>query len=124
MKSRCLLLALGFIFWGLFGCADLSAGTPGTFRGTVIQNPDGDKGAWIYLLGRNGQVRRVDLAQSEVSYGESFPQRDRKKSARESLVAGAELRVTAEQGDDGEWRATHVEILRAGAPAEESSPKH
>jgi len=31
-----------------------------------------------------------------------------------ALVAGAEVRVTAEEGSDGEWRASRVEVLKTG----------
>jgi hypothetical protein len=124
MKSRFLLLSW-IIFLGAFpGCSGLFAGTPGTFRGTVVEAPKGDESAWIYLLGRNGQVRRVDISHSEVTYAELLPEEDRRTPPKDTLIAGAQLRVTAEQDDDGEWRAIHVEILSVAAPGQRTAPKH
>jgi hypothetical protein len=93
----------------------VSAGTPGTFRGVVVRPSEAGNSGWIYVLGRNGQVRRVDVSHSQVSYGDPVAQRDRRKSPRESLVPGSELRITAEPDEKGEWRAIQVEILRIGS---------
>jgi hypothetical protein len=94
-------------------CSLAEAATQGSFRGTVVE---GDKGApeagWLYVKGRNGSIRRVDISQANVGYDENVPADQRKPSAREQLAVGAEVRVTAEQGSDGEWRASRVEILK------------
>src|SRR5690348_9696536 len=107
----CLALLLGFSPKFLY----VFAGTPGTFRGVVVRTPEGDNSGRVYLLGRNGLVRRVDVSRSPISYGDSVGPRDRSKSPRESVVPGSELRVTAEPDEDGEWRAIRVEVLRVGA---------
>jgi len=90
----------------------LRAGTPGIFRGTVVQGPEASGNGWIYLLGRNGKARRVNVSQSQVTYGESVVKRDRREPASQAVVPGAELRVTAEQDEQGNWRAVHVEVLK------------
>jgi len=98
-------------------CLLAYGGTPGSFRGTVVE---GEKGApqegWLYVRGMNGGIRRVDISKASVSYDEDVPADQRKPSAREQLTVGAEVRVTAEQGSDGEWRASRIEIIKT-APA-------
>lgn len=91
----------------------LSAGTPGSFRGTVVDGPHSPSGQqWIYVQGRNGMARRVEVSRASVSYDESVPAAARLARPKDALVTGAEVRVTAEGGSDGEWRATHIEILK------------
>ena len=88
------------------------AGTPGSFRGTIIDNPQAGK-RWIYVQGRNGMARRVDILHARVIYDEDVPAAQRRPKPEEELTPGTEVRVEAEQGSDGEWRATQVEILKA-----------
>ncbi|HKD84584.1 MAG TPA: hypothetical protein VKB58_07535 [Terriglobales bacterium] len=95
-----------------------NAGTPGSFRGTIVDGPNSGIGkAWIYVQGKNGMARRVDVSHARVTYDDGVPTETRLPRAADALVAGAEVRVTAEQGSDGEWRATEVEILKAAAKA-------
>ena len=98
----------------------LLAGTPGSFRGTIVDAPGSSPGKnWIYVQGRNGTARRVEISHADVSYDEDVPQANRVKDPLEALVPGAEVRVTAEQGSDGEWRASTIEILKAAAKTEQ-----
>ena len=90
--------------------ATLSAETPGIFRGVVIHGPDITPG-WMYLKGTNGQVRRVGISRAQVVYSESVPTGERQKMPALSIVTGADVRVTAEQDKNGEWRAIKIEIL-------------
>lgn len=93
-----------------------NAGTPGSFRGTIVDGPHGAVGKnWIYVHSRNGMARRVDISHASVSYDESVPTATRLTKPEDALIAGAEVRVTAEQGSDGEWKASRVEILKAAA---------
>jgi hypothetical protein len=62
-------------------------------------------------------ARRVDVSHARVSYDDGVPTETRLPRAEDALIAGAEVRVTAEQGSDGEWRATQVEILKAAGKA-------
>ena len=89
----------------------LKAGTPGSFRGTIVDGPSVQKG-WIYVQGRNGMARRVEVAHAHVTYDEEVPTSERSSSPEDALVIGAEVRVTAEQGGDGEWKASAVEVLK------------
>jgi hypothetical protein len=91
----------------------LLAGTPGVFRGTLVDGPGNEKidGRWIYVKGRNGSLRRVEISRAKVSYMDSVPEGKREKLPESALKPGAVVRVTAEQDKDGEWRAEEVELL-------------
>jgi hypothetical protein len=67
---------------------------------------------WVYVLGQNRSLRRVRLAMARVHFSSSVPKVERTRNARESLRVGAHVRVTAELGEDGEWQATEIEILK------------
>jgi len=91
----------------------VSAGTPGSFRGTIVNGPHDAVGKnWIYVQGRNGMARRVDISHAQIRYDDDVPAATRLPKPEAALIAGAEVRVTAEQGSDGEWRASQVEILK------------
>jgi hypothetical protein len=106
LRSNCWAVTL------LLGTALLlNAGTPGSFRGTIVDGPSAAKG-WIYVQGRNGMARRVEIAHAHVTYDEEVPATQRRSKAEDGLVVGTEVRVTAEQGSDGEWKASEVEILK------------
>ena len=45
-------------------------------------------------------------------FGTDVPPSQRVTSASESLKDSAEVRVTAEQGKDGEWMASEIVILK------------
>lgn len=93
--------------------ADLSA-TPGTFRGRVVEPPSGNEhDGWLYVQGRNKMLRRVALGNAPVFYAANVPENQREKVPANSLLAGAEVRVTAEQDAEGEWQALRIEILKA-----------
>jgi hypothetical protein len=91
----------------------LLAGTPGVFRGTLVSGPGNEKidGRWIYVKGRNGSLRRVEISRAKVVYMDSVPETKREKMPETALKPGAVVRVTAEQDKDGEWRAEEVELL-------------
>ena len=111
-------LAGGSFLTILILCTTLSAGTPGSFRGTIVDGPHSAGKSWIYVQGRNGMARRVDISRARVTYDEAVPTTTRLAKPEDGLVPGAEVRVTAEQGSDGEWKASAVEILRAAASEE------
>jgi hypothetical protein len=117
-KSIGRLGILGFI---LFVGTLLFAGTPGSFRGTIVESTDTTAGKnWIYVQGRNGMARRVDIAHARISYDEGVPSADRHSQPADALTPGVEVRVTAEQGSDGEWRASRVEILKPAVKTQAS----
>ena len=124
-------LALLFLFLFLLAENQTAwAGTPGTFRGFIVAAPasqDHSAGAkragWLYVEGRNHMVRRVALAESQIIYAAEVPVAERQKDATKSLVEGAEVRVTAEQDANGEWRAQRVEILKIAPATAEKTPR-
>jgi len=92
----------------------LWAGTPGTFRGKIIEPPPGkEHQGWLYVQGRNKLLRRVAIENAAVVYADGVPSQQREKVPANALVEGAEVRVTAEQDESGEWRAQRIEILKA-----------
>jgi hypothetical protein len=105
----------------LFVPAAALAGTPGVFQGKVYQE-DGRSG-WIYVQGRNGMLRRVEVSKARVVYADSVPAGERSTDPSRDLTQGAEVRVTAEQDGAGEWRATHIEILHTFRRRGEKPPK-
>jgi hypothetical protein len=50
-----------------------------------------------------------------VRFGADVPPAQRVASAAESLKDSAEVRVTAEQGNDGVWMASEIVILKLPA---------
>lgn len=89
------------------------AGSAGTFLGVMVSKPDSQ---WIYVRSRNGMLRRVDVSSATVSYGDAVPAERRTGAAANALLPGVEVRITAEQDSNGEWRATQIQITGAGSP--------
>jgi hypothetical protein len=112
-------LTVGLIV--LMMVALLAAATPGSFRGKIVEGPSPAEKNWLYIQGRNGMVRRVDISHARVEYDDDVPAASRSRNPQEALRPGADVRVTAEQGSDGEWRASRVEILDSGAGTERSA---
>jgi hypothetical protein len=94
----------------LVSITTLWADTPGTFRGVVIHGPEITPG-WMFLKSANGQVRKVGISRAQVVYSNTVPAKERQQMPELSIATGAEVRVTAEQDKDGEWRAKKIEIL-------------
>jgi hypothetical protein len=86
----------------------------GTFQGHVIDPPANElqSHGWIYVQGRNHILRRVEVSHASIVFGESVPVSQRHPCSMDCLMAGQEIRVTAEQDRSGEWRAKQVEILK------------
>jgi hypothetical protein len=94
------------------------AGTPGSFRGTVVDGPE-KSDTWMYVEGHNHSVRRVYVSGATIRYDSEVPAADRKTPVPRALQVGTQVRVTAEQDDAGEWRATDIEILKIGGAEDE-----
>ena len=97
----------------LFASVGLTAQTQGTFRGEVVAAPRGEPASGlIYMMGRDGNVRRVVLARAASVYDAAVPDRERKPPAQRALVPGTEVRVTAlVDANSGEWTASRVEVI-------------
>lgn len=104
------------------------AATPGTFRGVVVEAPKTSRvEGWIFVKGKNGMLRRVEIKSATVHYEDTFPAAKRKAPPQESLKPGIEVRVTATQGKDGEWHASEVEIVDPASEQEippDPDPNH
>lgn len=119
---RVLSARFALLVFMVAGCADMMAGPEGSFRGTIVDPPQPSPGNnWIYVQGRNGAARRVEISRAKVIYDEDVPAANRASNPSDALVPGAEVRVTAEQGSDGEWWASSVEILKAAAKTEQKA---
>lgn len=92
----------------------LYAGPSGTFLGTLVSAFGGTSEAhWIYVKGNNGVIRRVEISSAKVTYAEGVPREQRKQPATAALQPGTQIRVTATQDNNGEWRASRIEITAA-----------
>jgi hypothetical protein len=113
---------LCLIFMTLFA-VPLAIAADGTFLGKIVDPPANapDAPGWIFVQGRNHMLRRVEVAHAEVLFGEDIPVSQRHKCNSECLSSGQEVRVTAHQDSDGEWRAKRVEILKIANKTAESS---
>jgi len=86
--------------------------TSGSFRGIIVEPPESDaKHGVIYIKGRNGLVRKVDISAAVIVYGDSVPREKRQNKPESALKSGTDVRVTAEQGDSGNWKASEIEIV-------------
>lgn len=89
--------------------------TKGVFQGLVVEGTKREAGRYIYVAGRGGSMRRVNIQKCRVRFGADVPPSQRVANASESLKDSAEVRVTAEQGNDGEWVASDIVILKLPA---------
>ena len=117
-KMRRVVISAGLL---LLLATSLPASTPASFRGRVIEFPTSGKANMIFVMSRNGSLRRVDVAQAKVSYSEDVPVSMRRKQPSKHLKHGTEVRVLAEENGHGMWRAHSVEIL--ALPGAKPRPK-
>ena len=111
-------MALRTLAVAVLACAlsvALCAGTPGLIQRQGFRDQNASPG-WFYVQGRNGMLRRVEISRARVLYAPSVPAADRAKNPAQDLIPGAEVRVTAVQDGNGEWRASRVEILKISKP--------
>jgi hypothetical protein len=100
-----------------------SVAISGSFRGKIVEGAQSAADPnWIYVQGRNGMIRRVEISHAQVDYDAGVEASGRRRKPQDALTAGAEVRVTAEQGSDGEWRATRIEVLKPAADSPQDSP--
>jgi hypothetical protein len=91
----------------------LLAATPGIFVGRIYCPPEVRlEPGWLFVQGRKGMLRKVEISGAEVVYSKAIPRSQRMKDPSKSLTHGVEVQVTAEQDGQGEWRARQIEILR------------
>lgn len=104
MLPRIAAFSLAAVLW---------AATPGTFRGIVVHASQ--PGKWVYVRGARGITRRVDLSQAKIIFSPSVPAAAQSKDGLRSIAEGTEVRITAVQDAEGEWKATRVEVLKTPA---------
>lgn len=109
--------AVWMVGFAIFGWS----GTSGEFRGTVVKGPESSE-HWLYVEGHNHSVRRVFVGAAKIHYDSEVPPSERKSPVPRTLPAGTQVRVTAEQDNAGEWRATDIEILKASFGEPEKKP--
>src|SRR3954452_24284005 len=85
--------------------------TAGSFRGVIVRGP-GNSPGWIWVKGANGMLRKVGVEGARIVYDTAVPDGERQRQPAMSIKSGAEIRVTADQDHDGEWRASKIEILK------------
>jgi hypothetical protein len=98
-----LLLVLTLI--ALLPCAE--ARILGVFQGRIIK---ASPNKLLFVQGKSGFVRRVDIRHATVEYDDDFPAAARVSKPEEALKVATEVRITAVQKKDV-WLADEVLIL-------------
>lgn len=117
------LLVLG-LFVSLLAALPALAGSVGMFGGKVVRGDGGQDppGKWLYIKGRAGAMRRVEISKARVDYLDSVPRASRSAKPVDDLRDGAVIQVTAEQDKrSGEWIASAVLIVRLSNPSHVAS---
>jgi hypothetical protein len=84
----------------------------GSFLGQVVKRPTADAGKnWVYIQGPHLSMRRVDISGAKIKFSSSIGKKEAK--LEDVLREGAQVRVTASQDGQGEWKASEVEIVKA-----------
>ncbi|MCU1287147.1 MAG: hypothetical protein JWO13_3497 [Acidobacteriales bacterium] len=118
MRYSRLFVVLSLCLW-LTSIASAGSVT-GVFQGRIVQLPKANSRVkWLYVQGKNGAIRRANIAKAVVEYDDDYPAGKRRKRAADSLGQAIEVRVTAEQDvvNNGDWQATNVLILAPRANA-------
>ncbi len=90
-----------------------SLAATGSFTGQVVNGPNQDVNKkWIYVQGPRGGARRVEVSGAKIAFAGSVPKKDRGGKPEDAIREGAQVRVTASQDGDGEWKASSVEIVK------------
>jgi len=113
---------IGLLFL-VFTCG-LHAAAAGTFLGTLVSSSGNrSEASWIYVKGKNDVIRRVEISTAKVAYADNVPREQRRQPASAGLQPGTEIRVTASQDANGEWRASRIEIVAAIGKFPPDSPQ-
>lgn len=103
-STRSILTAvLGFLLF----VPGIDAKITGVFQGKIIKA----SARYLYVQGKTGFVRKVDVATASVEYDDDFPAKGRLKKPSDALKVSANVLVRAEQRK-GNWKASEVLILR------------
>ena len=92
----------------------LALAATGSFTGQVVNGPNFDSGKkWVFVQAPKGATRKVEISSAKISFGSAVPQKSRAAKPEDAIREGAQVRVTASQDGQGEWKASAVEIMRA-----------
>lgn len=112
--------ATALLLLSLFFCPVSEAKILGVFQGKIIKTSAAKAGQqWVYVQGKTGFVRKVDVAKAVVEYDDDFPVEARVAKPAQALTVSVEVRITAQQKKDV-WLADEVLIL---APNPSEKPK-
>jgi hypothetical protein len=105
----------------ILACSIAAFATIGSFRGKIVTAPDGQaRAGWVFVQAPNGRMRLVDIRKAQFAFDEDLRVPADLNPSAKLLLEGAEIRVVGEQ-QEGEWRATRVEIIRLAAATRETS---
>ncbi len=96
------------------------------FGGKVVRSDGQDPpGTWVYIKGRSGSMRRVEVSKARFEYLDSVPAASRSAKPADDLKDGAVVQITAEQDKrSGEWIASAVVFVRLSSQPLMQSSKH
>jgi hypothetical protein len=119
-KREMIRPAIALLVLSLLFCPVSEAKILGVFQGKIIKTSATKAGKqWLYVQGKTGFVRKVDVAKAVVEYDDDFPVEARVAKPAQALTVSAEVRITAQQKKDV-WLADEVLIL---APNPSEKPK-
>src|SRR3954468_18622244 len=113
-------LRLACVVLVLLGCSVWALATIGSFRGKIVTAPAGQaREGWVFVQAPNGRMRLGDIQKAQFAFDEDLRVPPDLNPSAKLLLEGAEIRVVGEQ-QQGEWRATRVEIIRLAAATRET----
>jgi hypothetical protein len=107
------LFAIGLLL-SLLAALPAFAGSVGMFGGKGVRSAGQDPpGRWVYIKGRSGSMRRVEISKARFAYLDTVPRASRAAKPADDLKDGAVVQVTVEQDKrSGEWIASAVLIVK------------
>jgi hypothetical protein len=117
MRPMCRILVATFALLALGNVSD--ARILGVFQGKIIKATKSGGKTYLFVQGRSGFVRKVDVAHATVEYDDDFPPAGRSQHPVDALTVATNIRVVAEQKKDN-WLADEVLIL---PPTSAEQPK-
>src|SRR3954464_5153753 len=98
-----------------------ASATIGSFRGKIVTAPAGQaREGWVFVQAPNGRMRLGDIRKAQFAFDEDLQVPTDLNPSAKLFLEGAEIRVVGEQ-QQGEWRATRVEIIRLAAATRETT---
>jgi hypothetical protein len=109
MRAR----ALSFIGLLIIGLTCLPTfATSGIFQGRVVAGTQHEAGKYIYVEAQRGYLRRVNIQKCRIVFDRGIAASQHLRNPAEALRDGAEVRVIAEQREQGDWVASEIVVLK------------